>query len=159
MKSANETGSEMTRRAVSVRPDESLPHAWTIMHRCGFHHLPVLDKGVLVGMLSDRDILRTGVLSDRDLVIKPIFVSEAMTKGVYTCRAKDRIGDVANEMLTRKIDALPVVDEIGRVTGIITSTDLLRHLRRFSGVVEGGAVTEELIDMVEGGRFSLEQMD
>lgn len=146
----NVTENEMTHRAVTVRPDDNLYHAFAIMRRSNFRHLPVVDKGELVGILSDRDIFRSSAMRSGSLVISQGTVADAMSRGVFTCKATDRIGDVADEMLRRKIDAMPVIDDAGRVTGIITSTDLLHHVRRLSGVRDTGAWLEDHIAMIEG---------
>lgn len=134
---------DMTQHAVTVRPDEDLYHAYSIMQRCQFHHLPVVENGVLVGILSDRDILRCGHLRDGVLTVGNRTVRDAMVKGAVTCRQTDRIGDAVDVMLKTKVDALTVVDERGAVLGILTTTDLLIALRRLEGVLDVGALLEK----------------
>jgi acetoin utilization protein AcuB len=126
---------EMTHRAVTVAPDEYLYHAFAVMRRCGFRHLPVVEAGQLVGILSDRDIFKYSHMRGGALTVDNVMVRDAMTKDVYTCRRGDRLGDVIDTMLLHKIGALPVVDADGAVIGILTSTDLLSELRRHEGVL------------------------
>lgn len=138
---------EMTKKAVCIHPDDHLHHAFGIMRRTGFRHLPVVDtSGDLVGILSDRDILRCGLVRNEELVIGNHTVANVMTRGVHTCQAGDRLGDIAEIMVRQRIDALPVTDAAGHVLGIITSTDILLYVRRIEGVLDAGAVMEARVD-------------
>ena len=148
---AGRVADEMTRHPVVIAPHQAAAEAITIMRRAGVRHLPVVDgRGTIVGMLSDRDLLREGLLGWGDdpgdsrgrasqrVAQSP--VESVMTRGVHTCRPGDRLGDIAEQMVRRRIDALPVVDGSGALLGIITSTDLLLHIRREEGVLDMGAV-------------------
>lgn len=133
---------DMTQRAVCIRPDEDLYHAYAIMQRCQFHHLPVVENGELVGILDDRDILRCAHVQGDTLKVGSRTVRDAMRTGPVTCQPTDRVGDAVDHMLRHKIDALVVVDDQHKVIGILTTTDLLIALRRLEGVVDIGAVME-----------------
>jgi CBS domain-containing protein len=137
---------EMTKKALTVRPEDHLYHAFALMRRTGFRHLPVVADGELVGMLSDRDIFRHGCVRNDELVVGFRRVADAMSKGIWTCQVGDRIGDIAEEMVRRHIDALPVVDKQRHLIGIITSTDLLKHVQRTEGVLDVGALTAGRIE-------------
>jgi acetoin utilization protein AcuB len=139
----------MTKRVATVRPDEPLVHAHVKMQRLGCRHLPVVEFGELVGILSDRDVLRYSDMRDEGLYLGHKRVREAMTKGIHTCRIGDRLGDIAAEMINRHIDALPVVDDAGQLVGIITSTDLLSYLRRIEGVLDSGAAAEAQLKRID----------
>lgn len=134
---------EMTHRALTVESGQDLYIAFSIMRRAAVRHLPVVDQGELVGILSDRDLLRHGVLENGELSIKQGLVSEAMTRGVRTCTAGMRLADVADEMIRYHVDALPVVNKEGALIGIVTSTDLLNYVRRSDGVLDLGALAEQ----------------
>ena len=144
MTTREQVSQEMTLLAVTIGPEESLHHAYQVMRRAGVRHLPVLNNsGAVVGILSDRDILRQGcLLRNSEEYLNSRQVSEAMSAGVHTCRAGDRLGDIADAMIHHEIDGLPVVDQDDRLVGIITSTDLLRYLRRTEGVIDEGAKLE-----------------
>ena len=130
---------EMTKGAVTVHPDNHLFHAYALMQRCGIRHLPVIEDGELVGILSDRDLYRHGFLCEEKDGAGSRLVKDAMTRGVRTCRLVDGLADVADAMVRDHIDALPVVNDAGALLGIITSTDLLRHFRRRENALDASA--------------------
>lgn len=150
MPSHDRIDSIMTLRPVTVAPDTDLYQAFATMRRCGFRHLPVINHGELVGILSDRDVWRGGKQKDGVLQVANVPVRDVMSNSVVTCTAAERIGDAADMMLHFKIDALPVVNSDGAVIGILTSSDLLVALRRFDGLTDVGAVLEGHIKATEG---------
>lgn len=120
----------MTRNVIVVPPELSLRLAWEIMRRRRVRHLPVVQAGALIGILSDRDILLRARLDEAGLIEVPVDpVALAMNSNVVTCTADAAIGDLAGRMIELKIDAIPVVGESRRLIGLVTSTDLLRLLR------------------------------
>jgi len=130
----------MTHRAVHVRSDDHVVQAQQIMRRCGFRHVPVVDDGELVGMVSDRDILRSGAETEGMTFVGQRLVRDVMTTGVVTCHLDERIGDAIDRMLRLHIDSLVVTEPTGKVLGILTSTDMLAALRRIEGVIDVGAL-------------------
>ncbi len=140
---------EMTKSVVTTGPDELLFHAYQTMRQIGARHLPVVEFGELVGILSDRDILKHADAKDDVMVIGRKKVRDAMTSGIHTCRIGDRIGDIATEMLNRHIDALPVINDDGQLIGIITSSDLLSYVRRLDGELDSGAKLEAKLHRFE----------
>lgn len=130
----------MTFRAVCTEPDELLFHAYQVMQKGHFHHLPVVKNGVLSGMLTDRHVLQSGVLLDGSLSLGSKLVKDAMSTRFATVTPSERIGDAIDRMLGQGLDSLVVVDgDAGRVLGILTSTDLLVALRRSLGVTDAEA--------------------
>jgi acetoin utilization protein AcuB len=110
----------MTRDVVVMSPSVSVAAAGRVMERRHIRHLPVVDQGRLVGILSDRDVLACG----GDL---PITCGEAMTPAPVSCSPLATVGRLAELMLTHKIDSIPIVaDE--QLVGLVTSTDLLQLL-------------------------------
>ena len=116
----------MLREPTTVREEEELGVALQLMLWGGVRHLPVVDGYQLVGILSDRDVLRHrgevgwGVQGR---------VRDAMTRDVETIGPDEPLEDAAARMATRHIDCLPVVDS-GRVVGIVTTTDLVTLMAR-----------------------------
>ena len=122
----------MTKNVTCISPSDSLCEAYNLMHELEVRHLPVVDENnQLVGILSNRDILLEAT-SDNGVVLVPsVDVESVMTTDVVTCRTSDSLSDIAETLLSRKIDAIPVVDGFGEIIGIITSTDFIElALRR-----------------------------
>ena len=112
---------KMTKFVVSVTPRTTVREAWGVLTRIGFRHLPVVDNGSLVGMLSDRDIL---VYNPESGSLPETPVRECMTTTLVTCKSDVSIRDAATLMVYHQIDSLPVMDGKNLV-GLITSTDIL----------------------------------
>jgi acetoin utilization protein AcuB len=118
----------MTPRPISVAPSDMLAAAEKTMTAGRFRALPVVEKGRLVGILSDRDLLR---LIDHQ---GEITVKEAMTRLVVTVKPETSLEEAARLLVNHKIGALPVMQR-GRVIGIITSTDILIAYVALAGTV------------------------
>lgn len=122
-----QAASTMTRDVVCVPPELPLVRAWALMQELRVRHLPVVQHGALVGMLSDRDVLLCASRGeDGNLVVDDVFVGEAMTLQPRTCVASTTVAHLAQLMINHKIDALPILSGVDqRVVGLVTSTDLL----------------------------------
>lgn len=117
------TSSTMTRDVVIVAPDVTIDTVRQLMALWGIRHLPVVEDGELVGILSDRDVM---TCSSQPL--SPC--RDAMTPAPVTCTPSTDVARVARIMIDEKIDSLPVVDAAGALVGLVTSTDLLELLAR-----------------------------
>lgn len=125
----------MQSRVVTLEPETEIEEA---LDRClneKVRHLPVVEDGKLIGMLSDRDI-RLGLArssiadataqSEGRLEIPKIRVFSVMTQFVIPIRPDASLHEAAEVMARNKFSALPVVDK-GQPVGMITQTDILRH--------------------------------
>jgi CBS domain-containing protein len=98
--------------------------AATLMNERAIGGLVVLDGGHVVGMFTERDILRRVVAMRRDPATTP--VREVMTSPVAYCRRETTLDECRAVMTEKRIRHLPVVDEKG-VCGIVTIGDLMAH--------------------------------
>lgn len=122
----------MTRDVIVVPPELSLDAAWLIMKRERIRHLPVARGGVLLGILSDRDVLvRSSLGPDGNVVVPKGLVAVAMTASPVTCLPSTPVAQLVRLMTECKIDAIPVAVGEGRLVGLVTSTDLLLLLVDF----------------------------
>jgi acetoin utilization protein AcuB len=103
----------------------SLFAAFAVMERERIRHLPVVQGGALLGILSDRDVLARATMRDNGLLEVPRDpVALAMTPAPITCEPTTSVAELARVMTERKIDAVPVLRG-SRLVGLVTSTDLL----------------------------------
>ncbi len=116
----------MTPDPICITSDVTIAEAHATMTERGFRHLPVVDAGKLVGILSTTDIGRLAT-SVPELMAKT--VSTLMTGSPQTIESTERIEMAAATMAMRKINCLPVVRS-GALVGIITTYDLLDALAR-----------------------------
>lgn len=124
----------MTREVVSVLPDQSFQEALSLIARHRFRHLLVINAhGWLAGVISDRDLLR---FMSRERHWTTRTVAEVMKSDPVTVRPETPLSVAVAEMLGRRINCLPVVNEEARVCGILTSTDLLRVFQGLQEQIE-----------------------
>lgn len=124
----------MSREVEVVTPDAALMDIQERFHEHGFHHLLVVEDGRLVGVISDRDVLRavspfldTQSEERRDVQTLTRPAREVMRPDPMTVRPGTRIDEAARLLVAHAISSLPVVAEDGALVGIVTSRDLLRH--------------------------------
>jgi len=129
-------GDIMSVSPVTITPSTLVHEAQALMQQRKIRHLPVLQDGRLVGMLSDRDIrlvlpspaTSLTVWEIRHLLEK-LTVGEVMTYFVMTTAPDCPVTEAVGRMLGHKVGALPVVED-HQVVGILTRTDILRAFRR-----------------------------
>lgn len=110
----------MTREVVSLREDDDLGLADEILAVGRIRHLPVTRGGLLVGLVTHRDLVAAARSSRRTPA------HEVMQRGLRCIGPDDALQDAARTMLEFKIGCLPVVDEHRRLLGIVTEADLVR---------------------------------
>ncbi len=118
----------MSRTVIFVGPEERLIQAHDLMMLYDFRHLPVVEDGKLLGMLSDRDVLRWSSQIDGKQVVPDMLVCDAMCSQIVTCSLRSCVANVARLMIELQIDAVPVMDQHNELAGLVTSTDLLALL-------------------------------
>lgn len=115
----------MTTTPHTVRPDLTLAAADKIMHENHIRHLPVLNGGQLVGLLSQRDIRL--LESFKDVNAAEVQVVEAMAQDIYEVEPSASLDEVASTMAAKKYGSA-VVTQNGKVVGIFTAVDALQAL-------------------------------
>ena len=122
----------MRREPITVTPDDTLAHALELTRRHRIRHLPVVaTSGALAGIVSDRDfrlampspLLERGEGESDFLRATPI--AAIMTREVVSVSPTDTVEDASRLLCRHRIGALPVVDEAGRLVGILSETDVL----------------------------------
>ena len=116
-----------TNTIISVRPDQAVIEALEIMSTHNIGAVLVLQDERLVGIFSERDYARKGILKDRKAKSTPI--SEVMTGGVIVVSPKQTIDDCMQIMSERHFRHLPVVDG-EQVVGILSISDIVTAIIR-----------------------------
>ena len=125
----------MTPEVKTILPDASARDALDLMIRRRFHALPVVgETGEVLGVVTDRDLLRALL---RELPERPagrfsgsprqIKIRDIMSRTVLCVGADMDVDEVANMMINKDIDLLPVVNE-GTLAGVLTRGDIIRKL-------------------------------
>ena len=124
----------MTTNVVSISLDERLDLADEIMHSAEIRHLPVTKGGLVVGIVSQRDLLRarlSSVLNYTEEVrhhfLEAIDIAKVMTQEVKFANPNESIVHAAKRMLEARIGCLPVVDADGALVGLITEGGVLGY--------------------------------
>src|ERR687897_1694364 len=125
----------MTRNLVTLSPEASVAEALTLCRGRRIRHIPILEEGRLVGIVSDRDLRDASPAlgdAERASALQETRIGDVMTREVITADPQDSIENAAQEMYEHKIQSLPViveepvVDEASAVAeellGIITSS-------------------------------------
>jgi acetoin utilization protein AcuB len=122
----------MTRSVVTLYEEDDLENVSEAMEKFRFAHVPVVDDGKLVGLITLRDLAAvfssrldpTGPVRD-DALRKNVFVRDIMTTNVRTVKPDTPILDAARLMRDARLGCLPVVGGAGELVGIVTATDML----------------------------------
>lgn len=121
----------MSKPARTCTPSTDLATVAKLMwdHDCGF--IPVVsDSGVAAGVVTDRDICIA--TSTRRLLAEQIAAADAMATPIHACLADDNLSDVLATMRQFQVRRVPVVDDAGRLQGVISLNDIVlaSHERR-----------------------------
>lgn len=120
-------GSVMTKQVHTIRAGEPVQTAKEMMSKYGVRHLPVLEGGKLLGVVSDRDF--NLVLEIKGAQLGNLAVQEVCSPNVYETHADSDLQKVATEMAEKKFGSAVVTDaSSGAVEGILTTTDVCRVL-------------------------------
>jgi acetoin utilization protein AcuB len=123
----------MTTDVTTANLRDGMRQTFFRMRERGIRHMPVIgDRGELAGIISDRDLRRPDWVSTEENVARYYLldnahkVKDAMTPDPVTVRADDEIAVAVALLTERRFGALPVVDDRGRLVGMISTVDLLR---------------------------------
>ena len=112
-----------------------------LRHHCGC--VPIVDgRGRLAGMLTDRDICLA--VAARELNPWEIPVRDVMSSKIVTCRIDDDVDAVLVAMKENRVRRIPIVDEDGRVRGLISIDDVIRN----TGLTRGRLASDAAADVL-----------
>ena len=131
----------MSKNVITVDENDFMQDAMRLLKKYGIRMLPVMKKGKLVGIVTDRDLKRASASDATTLdvhellyLLTKIKVKDIMTKDPITVPPDYTAEETALVLLDGKISGAPVVDDSGQVVGTITQTDLFRVLISLTGI-------------------------
>lgn len=127
----------MTAQVVTARPTDTIKTVANIMKEVDTGAVPVSDNGKVVGLITDRDIVLRVVAEGGDLNGP---VSAVMSEDVQTCREDDNLADAAARMGSQQLRRLVVVNDAGRLVGILSLGDIAQDY----GAKKVGQTLEEI---------------
>ena len=130
-------GNIMTTKVITVGPNDTMDKVQDIFRKNNIHHVPIVDAGKVIGMVSHRDYLKllhgftlfkTHKSEEyNDAILRSILVKEVMVKQVATLVAEDTISLAAGYFRENLFHALPIIDDDGMLVGIVTTYDLINY--------------------------------
>ena len=135
----------MTPNPVTVGPDMPVLEALRTLKDHNFRRLPVVEAGKLIGMTTSKDLKdampsKATTLSVWELnyLLSKLTVGEMMARKVVTAAEGEYMEDAALRMQEHRVGGLPVLSDSGRLSGIITVSDVLRAFTEIMGLRQGG---------------------
>ncbi|MEJ2112908.1 MAG: CBS domain-containing protein [Flavobacteriaceae bacterium] len=125
----------MTKKVITLSTKDNLETAELLFKKNKIRHIPVVRNGKIIGMLSYTDLLRISfadaVYDDEeiDTVVYNMFtIEQVMVKNITSVTSSTTVKEVAEILTNKEFHALPVVDNNNKLVGIVTTTDLIKHL-------------------------------
>lgn len=135
----------MTKEVITVNVEDSMWDATKLMKKNDIRRLPVIKKGKLVGIITDRDLKRASASDANTLevhevlyLLSEIKVKDIMTKDPITVPFDYTAEETAEVLLENKISGVPVVDDRHQIVGVITQTDLFKVMVSLTGLKKRG---------------------
>ena len=142
----------MTTDPTTIGPEESAAQARDLLKSERIHHLPVVDNGKLVGIVSSADLLKLYMLDEQTTLSAHATVSQIMELRPRVLGATATLRDAANALAAGGFHALPVVDANNDLVGIVTSSDLIDALLKSLPIGDGSLIEapeHDLANVVE----------
>lgn len=114
----------MTKNPVTISPQQSITEVSNMLKGNRTHHVPVVDKGKLVGMVTTYDLWNKLEKNGNQPEMK---VRDVMNENFIHIIPKDKVGTAAELFLDNRFHALPVVNLAGELKGVVTSYDVLKY--------------------------------
>ncbi len=125
----------MTTEVVTVGMDDRLETVQELFDQFKFHHLLVVEDNALMGIISDRDLLKavspfvaTGAERMQDLITLDKRVHQIMTRKPITAEKETTVEEAARQLVENSISCLPILSPEKKVIGIVTLKDILKTL-------------------------------
>lgn len=135
----------MARDVVTIEAETPFLEARLILKEKRIRHLPVVDHGKLIGVVTDRDLKEAAPsgattldVYELNYLLLKMKVRDLIKRDPITVKPTNSVEKAASLMHDNKVGCLPVVDEAGNLVGLITETDLLAVMVEILGYKEKG---------------------
>jgi len=135
----------MSKNVITGDAEDSMDMATRLMKENKINMLPVLKKGHLVGVITDRDLKRASASDATSLEIHELLylltrikIKTIMSENPITVPEDYTVEETAEVLLQNGISGAPVVDQKGNIVGVITQTDIFRALISLTGIGKQG---------------------
>ena len=135
----------MSKNVVTIDVNDSMQDTIKLLKQHNISILPVMKKGELIGIVTDRDVKRASASDATTLEVHELLyllstmkVQQIMTDDPITIPHDYTVEEAAEILLKNKISGAPVLDKEGKVVGIITKADIFRVLVSLTGVGKRG---------------------
>jgi acetoin utilization protein AcuB len=136
----------MTKNPITVESETLVLDAQKVMKENNIRRLPVVDKGKLVGIVTQHDLLQASpspatslTVYELNYLLAKMKVKEIMKRNLLTLSPDTPFEEALRIGQEKKIGAFPVVDDKGKLVGITTESDIVRILTRVLGLREEGS--------------------
>ncbi len=123
----------MTKEVVAANPNNKFSQVFQFFSERNVNHMPVVENGVLVGIISNKDMMKqvfkhiiTNKKTDITALDTELKLTDFMTKNVVTVNENTSIVEVKEIFGKAPFNCLPIVQEDGKLVGIVTPKDLMK---------------------------------
>ncbi len=135
----------MIKNVVTTGSDSSVLQALSLMKKKGVRHLPVVDAGKFVGLITSTDA-KQAILTG---MLETLRVGDIMMKNPVTVTRETTLEEASRIIYEQKVSSLPVVEK-GKVLGILTIIDILKAFIDLMGVLKSGSRIDVILKQVNG---------
>lgn len=145
----------MTTDPLTIGPEDAAADARTLFETRNIHHLPVVDNGKLVGIVSSADLLKLFLLDEQTALSANARVGQIMEVCPTTLDSRATLREAAEKLRACRFHALLVIDEQRALVGIVTSGDLIDSLLKSLPMGDGSVIEapeQNLADLIENNK-------
>jgi acetoin utilization protein AcuB len=135
----------MSKKVITIDENDSMQDAINLTKQHKINMLPVMKKGKLVGIVSDRDLKKASASDATTLdvhellyLISKIKIKDIMSKKPLTVPFDFTIEETASMLLENNISGAPVVDKDKQLVGVITQADIFKVILSLTGIAKRG---------------------
>ncbi len=139
----------MTKQVASCKPEDRLSAAAKLMWDADCGAVPVVGSdGNVKGMITDRDICMA--CYTRNQAPGTVSVQEAMSRKLYFCKTNSQVSEAEDIMRTNQVRRIPVVDQQGRLAGVLSLADIAREVERSRGKSSQEITADDVASILGG---------